>query len=37
MWLYSPYMAGDAIALNSVEFECAIDLLYEGVDFATEA
>lgn len=32
MWLYYPYVSGDVISLNSVEFECAIDLLYEGTD-----
>lgn len=33
MWLYYPYEAGETIALESIEFECAIDLLYEGVSF----
>jgi len=33
IWLYYPYIAGDAIALSSLEFEFAIDLLYEGVLF----
>jgi Uma2 family endonuclease len=33
MWLYSPYRAGDIITLSSLEFECAIELLYEGVSF----
>ena len=33
MWLYSPYQAGDVITLSSLEFECPIELLYEGVSF----
>lgn len=33
MWLYYEYEAGEAIALESIEFECAIDLLYEDVSF----
>ena len=33
MWLYYEYEAGEAIALDSIEFECAIELLYEGVSF----
>ena len=33
MWLYYPYVSGDAIALSSFEFEFAIELLYEGVVF----
>lgn len=33
MWLYSPYRAGDMITLSSLEFECPIELLYEGVSF----
>ncbi|MDX2212731.1 MAG: Uma2 family endonuclease [Oculatellaceae cyanobacterium bins.114] len=33
MWLYYPYSAGDVIALGSLEFECPIELLYEGVVF----
>jgi len=31
MWLYYDYDAGEAIALESIEFECGIELLYEGV------
>ncbi len=31
MWLYYPYSAGDVISLGSIEFECAIALVYEGV------
>ncbi|MBW4520905.1 MAG: Uma2 family endonuclease [Scytolyngbya sp. HA4215-MV1] len=37
MWLYYPYRAGDMISLSSIEFECAIALLYEGVSFGNEA
>jgi Uma2 family endonuclease len=33
MWLYYEYEAGEAIALESIGFECGIDLLYEGVSF----
>lgn len=33
MWFYSVYEAGETIALESLEFECAIDLLYESVSF----
>ncbi|MBD2775318.1 Uma2 family endonuclease [Iningainema tapete] len=35
MWLYYPYTAGDTITIESIEFTCAIDLLYEGVTFET--
>ncbi len=37
MWLYYPYRAGDVISLSSIEFECPIALLYEGVSFGDEA
>ncbi len=37
MWLYYEYEAGETIALESIEFECAIDLLYEGVSFEPES
>jgi Uma2 family endonuclease len=37
MWLYYPYRAGDVISLSSVEFECPIALLYEGVLFGDGA
>jgi Uma2 family endonuclease len=37
MWLYSPYQAGDTLTLSSLEFECPIALLYEGVTFEAEA
>jgi Uma2 family endonuclease len=36
MWLYYPYTAGDIITLSSIEFEIAIELLYEGVVFESE-
>ncbi|WP_293154634.1 MULTISPECIES: Uma2 family endonuclease [unclassified Microcoleus] len=36
MWFYCQYEAGEAIALASIEFECAIDLVYEGVTFEQE-
>jgi Uma2 family endonuclease len=31
MWLYYPYVAGDTITLSSLEFEFAIEILYEGI------
>lgn len=34
MWLYSPYRAGEGISLTSIEFECPIALLYEGVSLS---
>ena len=37
MWLYYPYTQGDAIALKSLDFECPIELLYEGVSFDKES
>jgi Uma2 family endonuclease len=36
MWLYYEYEPGDTIALESIEFECAIELLYEEVSFEQE-
>jgi Uma2 family endonuclease len=33
MWLYYPYTTGDTIAIESLEFSCAVDLLYEGITF----
>ncbi len=33
MWLYYPYIAGDIIELESIEFSCPVELLYEGVTF----
>jgi len=32
-WLYTAYQAGDTIRLESVDFECLVELLYEGVSF----
>jgi Uma2 family endonuclease len=36
MWHYYEYEAGEAIALECIEFECPIELLYEGVSFEQE-
>jgi len=36
MWLYYPYTTGDVISFSSIEFECPIELLYEGVSFGAE-
>jgi Uma2 family endonuclease len=36
MWLYYEYEAGEVISLESIGFECAIELLYEGVSFEQE-
>lgn len=36
MWHYYEYEAGEAVFLPSIEFECAIELLYEGVSFEQE-
>ncbi|SKB13656.1 conserved hypothetical protein [Planktothrix sp. PCC 11201] len=36
MWYYYEYTNGDAIALQSIEFECPIELLYEGIIFDQE-
>lgn len=36
MWYYYEYADGDAIALESIEFECPIQVLYEGVSFEKE-
>lgn len=36
MWLYYPYRAGEGISLTSIEFECPIALLYEGVSFGDQ-
>ncbi|MGL4375071.1 MAG: Uma2 family endonuclease [Microcoleaceae cyanobacterium] len=36
MWHYYGYTDGDAIVLESIEFECAIEVLYEGVSFEKE-
>ncbi|WP_017303174.1 Uma2 family endonuclease [Spirulina subsalsa] len=37
MWGYYAYGEGEAIALHSIGFECAIELLYEGVTFGNES
>jgi len=31
MWLYTAYQDGEVIRLESVDFECSIGLLYEGI------
>jgi Uma2 family endonuclease len=36
MWMYYEYETGEIISLDSIEFECAIDLLYEGIIFDKE-
>ncbi|AFZ18418.1 Uma2 family endonuclease [Allocoleopsis franciscana] len=36
MWLYYEYESGELIALESIDFECAIEVLYEGVSFDKE-
>ncbi|MBF2005610.1 MAG: Uma2 family endonuclease [Chlorogloeopsis fritschii C42_A2020_084] len=36
MWLYYPYTEGDIITIESIEFSCAIELLYENVNFENE-
>ncbi|VXD21734.1 conserved hypothetical protein [Planktothrix serta PCC 8927] len=36
MWYYYGYEKGDAIALQSIEFECPMELLYEGISFDPE-
>ncbi|MDM9380670.1 Uma2 family endonuclease [Chlorogloeopsis sp. ULAP01] len=36
MWLYDPYTEGDIITIESIEFSCAIELLYENVNFESE-
>ncbi|UBF24502.1 Uma2 family endonuclease [Kovacikia minuta CCNUW1] len=36
MWLYFPYGAGDVVTLESIAFSCAIELLYENVQFDGE-
>ncbi|MBD2447373.1 Uma2 family endonuclease [Nostoc sp. FACHB-152] len=37
MWLYSLYTVGDDITIERVDFNCGIDLIYEGVNFDIEA
>jgi Uma2 family endonuclease len=36
MWHYYEYTNGDVIALQSIEFEFSIELLYEGISFDQE-
>ncbi|MBD2454006.1 Uma2 family endonuclease [Nostoc sp. FACHB-87] len=36
MWLYSPYTIGEDIIIESVDFSCGIDSIYEGVSFDIE-
>lgn len=36
LWLYTPYTAGDRLALESIAFSCPIELLYEDVRFEGE-
>ncbi|MEM1171905.1 MAG: Uma2 family endonuclease [Cyanobacteria bacterium P01_H01_bin.35] len=36
MWLYSAYTEGEDFTLSSIEFNCSLDVLYEGVSFETE-
>ena len=36
MWIYYEYESGEIITLESIEFECAIELLYEGISFEKE-
>lgn len=36
MWHYYEYEDGDAIALESIEFECSIEVLYEGIILGNE-
>ncbi len=33
LWLYTPYTAGDILTLESINFSCPIEQLYEGVLF----
>ena len=33
MWLYSAYIEGENFTLSSIEFNCAVDILYEDVSF----
>lgn len=37
IWLYYAYTNGEAIALESIEFECPIEILYEGVILGNES
>ncbi len=33
IWLCNYYEAGEAIALESIEFQCSMEIFYEGVTF----
>ncbi|MEL7039770.1 MAG: Uma2 family endonuclease, partial [Cyanobacteria bacterium J06592_8] len=35
MWFYYPCEGEEAIALDSIEFECNLNLIYEGITFET--
>ncbi|NEQ38132.1 MAG: Uma2 family endonuclease [Okeania sp. SIO3I5] len=35
IWRYCAYTEGESITLESIEFTCAIEVLYEGVNFET--
>jgi Uma2 family endonuclease len=36
MWLYYPYRTGDIVQFSSIDFECPIELLYDGISFEQE-
>ncbi|NEP89246.1 MAG: Uma2 family endonuclease [Okeania sp. SIO2C2] len=36
IWHYCGYTEGESITLESIEFTCAIEVLYEGVNFETD-
>jgi hypothetical protein len=36
MWLYYPYIAGELISLDSIEFTCPIETLYENITFNSD-
>ena len=37
MWLYSVFSLGEDFTLSSIEFNCAVDVLYKDVSFETES
>ena len=37
IWHYCAYTEGESITLSSIEFNCAVDVLYEDVSFETES
>ncbi|NJO39215.1 MAG: Uma2 family endonuclease [Cyanobacteria bacterium RU_5_0] len=37
VWIYVPYASGESVTLESIEFSCAIELLYEDVQFEQES